>query len=108
MPEHLDRLGASAFSGCVSLMEINIPEGITDLYSFTFRGCLNLQKVTLPDSLKSIAETAFMDCVSLQNVSGYLDERWETWEDHPSVTDYSSDRCEFFSKAVKSVGKKRP
>ena len=68
LPKKLEELG-SAFSGCVWLEEINIPEGITDIRSGTFSGCRSLKKVILPDTVTSIGDSAFSQCESLEYIN---------------------------------------
>ena len=99
MPEHLESLGEAAFSDCICLSETIVPEGICNIESFTFRGCKSLQSVTLPQSMESIAETAFMDCSNLQKVFYAGNGQWTKWKDHPFVTDYAEERCEYFDAA---------
>ncbi len=58
LPDSLTYLAAGAFSGCSSLEEIVIPNGITKL-SKTFRGCSSLRKVVIPDSVTSMDLACF-------------------------------------------------
>ena len=77
LPKSLTYLAAGAFSGCSSLEEIVIPDGITKL-SKTFRGCTSLKKVVIPDSVTSIDYDTFLDKVGgtnlLKNVTIYCNE----------------------------------
>ena len=48
--------------GCISLEEIEIPEGVTVIATFAFWGCTSLKRVTLPSTLSELAENAFEGC----------------------------------------------
>lgn len=88
----------STFSGCESLSEVILPEGLEALAPYMFNGCKSLTSVTLPSTLKVlngafsnsnitqitlpeglIQVHSFRDCPLLQSViipegAGYLDE----------------------------------
>ena len=49
----------SIFTGCTSLTEISVPEGVTALPDNAFRNCGSLRQVYLPSSLKTIGNDAF-------------------------------------------------
>ncbi len=75
LPSHLDSLG-SAFAYCEKLVEITIPEGITEIPELCFYQCKSLQKAVLPAGLQSIGKSAFEDCVKLTKIT--LPEGLET------------------------------
>ncbi len=88
LPEGLLRIDNLAFSGCIGLMNIQIPstvseigpyafeftmlrmavipEGITILDNDVFGGCLALSTVVLPSTLERIEDYAFCSCKSTQ------------------------------------------
>lgn len=68
LPGTLRTLG-SAFTGCDSLTEIIIPEGIEVIRSNTFEGCIRLKRVVLPSTLKHIGYKAFNECKLLEEIS---------------------------------------
>ena len=49
-------------------VEVEIPEGITNIRSYAFEDCPNLETVYCPKSLKRIEENAFYDCPKLKEV----------------------------------------
>ena len=49
-------------------VEVEIPEGITNIRSYAFEDCPNLEIVYCPKSLKRIDEKAFYDCPKLKEV----------------------------------------
>lgn len=57
----------STFSGCTSLIEITIPESVTDLYEI-FSGCSSLETVHLPASLTYIGSNTFYGCFNLKSI----------------------------------------
>ena len=68
MPEKVSSFG-SAFDGCVSLKEIVVPKGVSELPGGCFAGCKSLTKVGLPKGLKKIGFRAFMDCENLSEIN---------------------------------------
>ena len=53
-----------AFSGCISLTSITIPNSVTSIGSCAFSGCTSLVSVTIPDSVTSIESSAFEWCTA--------------------------------------------
>ena len=58
-----------AFSNCVMLEEVNLPQGDTDVNSYTFENCVNLKTVTIPEGVTRIGDRAFSGCESLETVN---------------------------------------
>ena len=56
------------FVNCVSLKEIRVPEGVTQLPFCVFRGSKHLEHVYLPSTLESIGDFAFYECESIVNL----------------------------------------
>jgi hypothetical protein len=56
----------NAFSGCVTLTEITIPNSITSIGAYAFSGCTSLTSVTIPSSVISLD---YFDCTSLTSVT---------------------------------------
>ena len=65
-PSTLKDMGHSAFSGCTSLDNVVIPEGITDL-RYTFEGCTSLTTFTLSSTVTSLSYS-FKNCIGLVKV----------------------------------------
>ncbi len=58
-----------AFSGCVNLTIVEIPDSVTSIYEYAFYGCTNLQELTLPESITRIDRAAFENCTSLRKIT---------------------------------------
>ncbi len=58
-----------AFRDCVSLTDINFPEGLQTIGTAAFRGCTSLKKITFPDSLTTFEAGAFVGCTGLSEVT---------------------------------------
>lgn len=65
LPNTIQRIGRSAFSGCSKLAKINLPEGLIEIGDLAFEGCSKLPKLTLPASLTRLGANPFADCASL-------------------------------------------
>lgn len=55
-------LGSHAFSGCVRLSHIDIPEGIKAIGNWAFYNCKVLETISIPASVKSIGVMVFQGC----------------------------------------------
>ncbi|MBQ5651714.1 MAG: leucine-rich repeat protein, partial [Selenomonadaceae bacterium] len=54
-----------AFSGCISLTGIKLPDGVRKLGNGAFAGCINLVSMELSPVLAEIAEDSFAGCMRL-------------------------------------------
>ena len=59
IPSTVKTIGAFTFFACASLKEVNLSQGLTDIYSYAFAYCINLCKADIPDGTKSIGNCAF-------------------------------------------------
>ena len=59
IPDSVLVIGEKSFSE-LSTIEIDIPEGVTTIEPEAFSGCLNLDKVTLPNSVVNIDSSSFL------------------------------------------------
>lgn len=60
--------GGSAPWDELSVLQVNIEDGITVIGSDAFAGCSNLQKVSIPNSVQQINFRAFLGCKSLTSI----------------------------------------
>ena len=68
VPEGVQEIGDSAFSGCKGLTGILIPEGVTVIENLAF-AATGMSDVTIPNTVQSIGESAFANCRELKSVS---------------------------------------
>ena len=68
LPAGLESLGICAFAYCRSLREIRMPSGIQSLPDELFKGCRSLEIAEVPDHIREIPNDCFKDCVSLKRV----------------------------------------
>ncbi len=59
----------SAFSNNSRLVNITIPESLTEIGTGAFQGCSNLKIVTLPSTLTKIGDKAFDGCIRLAHIT---------------------------------------
>ncbi len=68
IPESLTSIGYKAFYGCSSLNSIKIPEGVTSIGASAFYRCSSLTSINIPESLTSIGAFAFSVCSNLTSI----------------------------------------
>ena len=69
IPEGVMYIGDAAFHGCCSLTAIIIPEGVTYIGWNTFEGCSSLKGIIIPEGVTSIGNEAFYGCSSLTAIN---------------------------------------
>ena len=76
IPDHVTRIGASAFDCCPSLEEVHIPDSVTEIGASAFQHCSSLREIDIPDSVVGIGSFAFLCCRRLERVriSGSVEE----------------------------------
>ncbi len=57
-----------AFSGCIGLTSIIIPESVTTIGAVAFNGCSGLSSIIIPDKVTTIGNSAFARCTGLTNI----------------------------------------
>ncbi|MDR2267381.1 MAG: InlB B-repeat-containing protein, partial [Christensenellaceae bacterium] len=62
-------IGARAFQGCISLVNVVLGDDITSIDTYAFYGCTALETITLPSSLTSISTATFYECTSLTGIT---------------------------------------
>ena len=75
----LQSIGNYAFEGCTSLVNIEIPSGVTSIGNYAFEGCTSLANIEIPSGMTSIGAEAFYNCASLRKV--YYGGSAEQWGD---------------------------
>ncbi len=69
LPERIRSIEAAAFASCSYLEEINFPEGLRSIGYHAFDACQTLKKATLPSTLKTLDDGAFVNNQSLEEVT---------------------------------------
>ena len=71
---NLTEIGKYAFSGCISMESVLVPDSITDVDVSAFRGCSGLKDVVFYGNKNIVPVECFYNCTSLSNVrlSAYL------------------------------------
>ena len=62
-------IGSSAFSGCIGLTNVTIPNTVTSIGGSAFENCSGLTSITIPDSVTSIGIKTFYNCSGLTSVT---------------------------------------
>lgn len=69
LPESIEEIQHSAFSGCTNLKTINFPENLNRIWTSAFLRCKSLKTINLNKNLKQIDEYAFGYCSNLKKVT---------------------------------------
>jgi len=69
IPDSVTSIDNAAFQGCTSLTSINIPNGVTIIEYHTFYDCTSLTSIVIPKSVTKIEGEAFANCKSLNSVT---------------------------------------
>ena len=74
----MEEIGDEAFSECLSLESVEIPDTVVYLGECAFFGCSSLKVVKLPSSVKILEVNTFKNCTALEqiNYTGTLAE-WD-------------------------------
>ena len=68
IPDSVTTVYPDAFGGCTSLKSIDLPS-VTEIGIRAFAGCTSLESVTLSNALKTVAQSAFVECKSLKEIN---------------------------------------
>lgn len=69
IPNGVTCIGRDAFSDCSGLKNIVIPDGVTSVDYTAFKNCSKLTSIEIPDSVTSIGKDAFSGCSSLESLT---------------------------------------
>ena len=69
IPNSVTSIGISAFQNCISLTSVTIPNSVTSIGNYAFAYCRSLTSLTIPNSVTSIGDYAFEYCDSLTSVA---------------------------------------
>ena len=68
IPEGVTEIGASCFKNCTSIKKVSFPEGLAVIGEQAFYGCTALEELTLPATVAQVKSSAFAKCTSLKEV----------------------------------------
>ncbi len=68
IPNSVESIGESAFSGCPGLTSLPIPNSVTSIGDNAFDACSGLTSITIPNSVTSIGDKAFSSCFGLTSL----------------------------------------
>lgn len=68
IPDHVTRIGNSAFDCCPFLEDVHIPDSVTEIGASAFQHCSSLREIDIPDSVVGIGSFAFLCCRRLERV----------------------------------------
>ena len=68
IPDSVTSIGFWAFKDCIGLTSITIPNSVASIDDCVFEGCSGLTSITIPDSVTSIGDEAFDDCSNLKKI----------------------------------------
>ena len=69
IPEGVTTVGVGAFNNCTALSSVTVPSTVTEIGSNAFRSCISLPTIQLPKGFKVINEYTFADCTLLNDIS---------------------------------------
>ena len=69
IPEGVDTIHGSAFSGCENLTEIIIPSTVKEIDSYSFANCDKLTSIIIPENVSYINNSYFENCANLENIT---------------------------------------
>ena len=67
--EGITEIGRRTFQNCAQIQTVTLPESLTTLEEGTFLGCSGLKKITIPKNCETIGNHAFYYCSGLEEIS---------------------------------------
>lgn len=68
IPNSITEILGKSFAGCTSIESVKISDSVTKIGYSSFSKCVNLSSVSLPNTLTEIGESAFSGCTNLQTI----------------------------------------
>ncbi len=62
-------IGSSAFRGCTSIKDLEIPGNVAKINSYAFYGCTSLESAVIPNTVTYLGSGVFYNCTSLKDVT---------------------------------------
>ena len=70
---NLKEIGENAFSGCVALKTITLPDSVKTVYEGAFSGCTQLTDVKFEGTNVVLQKNAFSNCTAMKKVNSQVD-----------------------------------
>ena len=104
-----DILYGDLFTACTGLVDVTVPEGVTEIWSRVFSECSNLKRVTFPKTLKELGYRIFtcenglaLDAVVFQGEAPAFDE--EAFYDVTATCYYPADDSTWTADVMQNYG----
>lgn len=68
IPEGVTEISRSAFRGCENIKTLHLPNSVKNIGGSAFEGCTKLEYVNLPEGVTEIGGAAFSGCESIKSV----------------------------------------
>ncbi|MGN1443786.1 MAG: leucine-rich repeat domain-containing protein, partial [Acutalibacteraceae bacterium] len=68
LPDSVNKIVGQAFFDALSLESVNIPEGVTSIGQMCFAACYSLKEIIVPSTITEIPTSAFTECYALEKV----------------------------------------
>lgn len=82
IPDHVNEIGAYAFSDCELLNKIALPKSLNDIGDCAFRRCVSLNEITIPTGVSTMGKYVFSGCSGLKAIHCQLASRPQGWADN--------------------------
>ena len=69
LPEHIDAIGARAFSNCFYLKDLKLNSKLEAIHDNAFYQCVSLKSIILPPTLRFLMDEAFAECICLKEIN---------------------------------------
>ena len=66
--DSVEKIGIKAFKDCTSLVEFDIPGGVTVIPDYTFQECSQITRIGITDKITAIGTGAFEGCAKLASI----------------------------------------
>lgn len=97
----IQKVPLRAFANCSSLMDLYIPDTVSEIGEYAFAGCTKLARIHLPSNIRKISKGLFMNCCSLEKC--YLSDSIEEIEDEAFIG-CTALRKPWIPKGIKKIG----